>query len=1476
MDESRLYLAPCDNPTLTQFFRQTVLEGVPEIKHPESISQTADEVLHLWGISEQKGKRYSNIDDGDFVVFYTSDRTYRYAAKIEKLEQNPVLTESIQSKFEQNDINTKPLEHWDFCICLQPPFEVDIDSGRLHDYAGHTVNKPFNFQQLNKQATETIREEFGSITKYLDSNRKEGTSNPTAQFESPQEVINYLSKEIGSTTKKFAKDVRKLYKREIPLSTMQQVLEEKYNSDESDSILSVDSVGVVRAARLIDAGYKKTSDLAETPVSELATVTEISRKAARVITDHAKELCSGENTAEEIAAKSDGSGYAETTAETRLLHVGATYIGRYNIDGSRREDFARSLQFAVDEAIKRNVDAMVQTGNLFGTKSPSATAVERCGSILRDLDEVGIPCYHVPSERELALDAIDKLASEELILPLSAQGDRVGKVSLYGFPLTESESMLRMLDDIEQLPADTHLVVTHGQIAPPLADGVAADLLTEKTDISVDGILSGGTPDPVVYNGDPIITYPGGAERLFGHYSFNNDIQCPCQVTELTIGSSIHREQVSLPVRKTETFDFELDVGATTEDVTEAITQVDVEGANVLVRLRGTAPPDGPDFEAKIQESANDAYLVSVWDKRQVDPDPEPTSQSTGSYAETDSSKTTTQSSNGSPTDGLTDANSPSKLEDDSSPSNSSFRSENSFVSDVPDTSESSTVLADDLTPERREGTCAFTVDPEEWEQEHDRDAPIDSPWDCERAPVDGSKFCHFHIPTTEREEHGLDIETVSNLFFDSVEQEGRKPKAFVGARLPGLNLSHVTLRPPDNHPIDLRMAEIDGDITLSNAQLTNRVLLDSASCDRIDSENAMLVGLSCSGTLIREGIDGRESTVDGKLSLENAQINGHCYFKGIRVSGAVEAADINVKQRTSFRNARVGKNAHFEDATFDARATFSGTIFEGMTFFQRATIGGRSSFIGTRISDRAYFREMTFEDEADFSRSHLGPDDTKFAGTTFHDRAKFDGATCGGRLAFTGVDGDYEKTKFLGTASFEMLLVEGPTRFDDVEFKHSPSFKNATFENRFIVCDATFSDPAGETARFDGMSVAGTTDFNSVRFNIPSTFVNATFQTANFSGGRFDSLNINGSTFYGSARFDDTTVEGELQLVDVQCAHTNGVPNTNGKSLSFNDATLAANANFRDLSATTADFEKTTFEADAEIKDAEFDQLNIVPDCDHNFRIDLTGTIIRCGQLAQPDNTIAIYNLEDANVGNVDLDTRPHDSGFQRYRFRNTTFDGFQFTQSRNALVASNWRIHTTTERETGEWKSADSLTGYTRHLNLLFGALANDADPKRRRQWYGDLEITYLKAKNGADGIGDSKATAEFFRRELINRRRRNWWRLRDPLFEGSRPAAGWRWLKNAVFGGIAGHGELPARVLGLSFLTILLFAAVFAALLPSGSDVNPFTLSIGSFVTLVFGSTAGVDQSLINLLAQFQGFIGAFLIALLVFTLTRSSYR
>lgn len=58
--------------------------------------------------------------------------------------------------------------------------------------------------------------------------------------------------------------------------------------------------------------------------------------------------------------------------------------------------------------------------------------------------------------------------------------------------------------------------------------------------------------------------------------------------------------------------------------------------------------------------------------------------------------------------------------------------------------------------------------------------------------------------------------------------------------------------------------------------------------------------------------------------------------------------------------------------------------------------------------------------------------------------------------------------------------------------------------------------------------------------------------------------------------------------------------------------------------------------------------------------------------------------------------------------------------------------------------------------------------------------------------------------------------------------------------------------------------------------GDAIGYLVLSLQSFVTLVLGGAEDVGGPWIRLLARVEGFVGAFLIALFVFTLTRSIHR
>jgi hypothetical protein len=163
---------------------------------------------------------------------------------------------------------------------------------------------------------------------------------------------------------------------------------------------------------------------------------------------------------------------------------------------------------------------------------------------------------------------------------------------------------------------------------------------------------------------------------------------------------------------------------------------------------------------------------------------------------------------------------------------------------------------------------------------------------------------------------------------------------------------------------------------------------------------------------------------------------------------------------------------------------------------------------------------------------------------------------------------------------------------------------------------------------------------------------------------------------------------------------------------------------------------------------------------------------------------------------------------------------------------------------------------------------------------------ETTYLKAKNGANRTGDNKAASEFFIKEMSFRRRHHAEITMNGVEKGeveveTRLKSAGAWLANIGLSATTGYGEKPHRVLLSAGATIAMFALFYSSVPNSHfvSDVGlaeATLLSFQSFVTFILGQAPVGDSFLLRLASTIEGFIGAFLVALSVFALTRSIHR
>lgn len=91
-------------------------------------------------------------------------------------------------------------------------------------------------------------------------------------------------------------------------------------------------------------------------------------------------------------------------------------------------------------------------------------------------------------------------------------------------------------------------------------------------------------------------------------------------------------------------------------------------------------------------------------------------------------------------------------------------------------------------------GRCNFTFDPVEWEVDTGTTSPLlqgflnrGEVWQCPHETAEGCDHCLFHLPVEDK-----DAAAVKEAFLSQIEEEGRNPKQFIGARFGEFTLDHV------------------------------------------------------------------------------------------------------------------------------------------------------------------------------------------------------------------------------------------------------------------------------------------------------------------------------------------------------------------------------------------------------------------------------------------------------------------------------------------------------------------------------------------------------------------------------------------------------------------------------------------------------------------------------------------------------------
>jgi uncharacterized protein YjbI with pentapeptide repeats len=441
---------------------------------------------------------------------------------------------------------------------------------------------------------------------------------------------------------------------------------------------------------------------------------------------------------------------------------------------------------------------------------------------------------------------------------------------------------------------------------------------------------------------------------------------------------------------------------------------------------------------------------------------------------------------------------------------------------------------------------------------------------------------------------------------------------------------------------------------------------------------------------------------------------------------------------------------------------------------------------IEAAIASQIDLRCSTFAGDVKLNKATI-INSIRFAGCQFRKRCELQGALFAGQTDFHGCD-------FGGVVESPQATFEAQALFARADFTYSAYFRDGTeFKSDATFTKATFrSNASFRSAQFESRAY-----FRETEFQGDARFKKATFDT---------------TVDFGDSEFTDSAEFSGVRFGD------NAYFGVNGPHSDYGAATFDVEPLFENIHATgDMDFEWTVFEEGLTFDDAVLEaEINFTRSSIHDHldfvRSDSSGqfvyrpinsgsgpTVFRVknsaivnGTLAQPLGGDAFFQFDSATIGSVEiLDTEgeaydlTHElSGLERTRFVETRFQNFDFTSYRSALEDS-WKIHEFNVNAPIEPANLDGTS----------------------------LELTYMRAKSGANNIGDNRSAAGFFINEMRGRKRRHRDRFRDAESLDQKATAGIDYVANEVFDQSCRYSEDPVRLLFASFVPILGFALLYA---------------------------------------------------------------
>ncbi|WP_436931905.1 DNA double-strand break repair protein Mre11 [Halosimplex halobium] len=300
---------------------------------------------------------------------------------------------------------------------------------------------------------------------------------------------------------------------------------------------------------------------------------------------------------------------------TRVIHTGDTHLGyRQYHRPERKRDYLDAFRQVVDDAVAEDVDAVVHAGDLFHDRRPTLDDIMGTLSVLRTLDDAGVPFLAVVGNHEAKREGqwLDLFESLGLATRLGPEPVELGSTAFYGLDFVPRSKRDGFELDLESHDSDHAALVTHGLFEPfDFGEWDPRDIFA-TTDVEFDALLLGDNHHAETAQVDDTwVTYCGSTERT----SAAEREERGYNVVEFDGEVDVRRR--GLDTREFVFVDLDLGEGEGVERVRQRVGEYDLEDAVVVVTIDGEGEPVTP---AAVEEFALDrgALVARVTDRRET------------------------------------------------------------------------------------------------------------------------------------------------------------------------------------------------------------------------------------------------------------------------------------------------------------------------------------------------------------------------------------------------------------------------------------------------------------------------------------------------------------------------------------------------------------------------------------------------------------------------------------------------------------------------------------------------------------------------------------------------------------------------------------------------------------------------------------------------------------------------------------------